>query len=134
MELSTHFREKEANEVIFLLGCDAGEEAAGAVRWVNSNIVNVAVTRAKYRLYVIGDSSMGNEPVRTPNEGGHGHRCVERDCRATEDRQGRGCLAERRPFGGKTAEGNKRSSPAIPSVHSFPIKEQAEEAGTEEIR
>lgn len=49
------FQGKEANEVIFLLGCD--ETAVGAVQWVNSNIVNVAVTRAKYRLYVIGDCS-----------------------------------------------------------------------------
>lgn len=40
-------------EEIFLLGCD--ENALFAVRWVNTNIVNVAVTRAKYRLYVIGD-------------------------------------------------------------------------------
>ena len=31
------------------------EEAKGAIGWVNDNIVNVAVTRAKYRLYVIGD-------------------------------------------------------------------------------
>lgn len=36
-----------------MLGCD--ENALSAVRWVNTNIVNVAVTRAKYRLYVIGD-------------------------------------------------------------------------------
>jgi len=49
------FQGKEANEVIFLLGCDTSEEAKGAIRWVNKNIVNVAVTRAKYRLYVIGD-------------------------------------------------------------------------------
>lgn len=41
--------------MIFLLGCDTSEEAKGAVRWVNKNIVNVAATRAKYRLYVIGD-------------------------------------------------------------------------------
>lgn len=47
------FQGKEANEVIFLLGCDAN--AMGAVKWVKANIVNVAVTRAKYRLYVIGD-------------------------------------------------------------------------------
>lgn len=47
------FQGKEADEVIFLLGCD--KNALSAVRWVNTNIVNVAVTRAKYRLYVIGD-------------------------------------------------------------------------------
>lgn len=49
------FQGKEADEVIFLLGCDASDESEGAIKWVNSNIVNVAVTRAKYRLYIIGD-------------------------------------------------------------------------------
>lgn len=53
------FQGKEANEVIFLLGCDS--TAKGAVRWVNDNIVNVAVTRAKYRLYVIGDRALWQE-------------------------------------------------------------------------
>ena len=52
------FQGKEAAEVIFLLGCDKSREAAGAVRWVNANIVNVAATRAKYRLYVIGDEAV----------------------------------------------------------------------------
>lgn len=47
------FQGKEADQVIFLLGCD--KNALSAVRWVNTNIVNVAATRAKYRLYVIGD-------------------------------------------------------------------------------
>jgi len=50
------FQGKEANEVIFLLGCD--EKAMGAIRWVKPNILNVAVTRAKYRLYIIGDSDI----------------------------------------------------------------------------
>lgn len=50
------FQGKEAKEVIFLLGCD--ENATGAIRWVKKNIVNVAVTRAKYRLYIIGDKSI----------------------------------------------------------------------------
>lgn len=49
------FQGKEADEVIFLLGCDKGKAAEGAIRWINTNLVNVAVTRAKYRLYVIGD-------------------------------------------------------------------------------
>lgn len=52
------FQGKEAAEVVFLLGCDKSRESAGAVRWVNANIVNVAATRAKYRLYVIGDESV----------------------------------------------------------------------------
>lgn len=47
------FQGKEADEVIFLLGCD--KNAGPAVRWVNTNIVNVAVTRAKYRLCILGD-------------------------------------------------------------------------------
>lgn len=48
------FQGKEADEVIFVLGCDDSPQANGAVKWVNSNIVNVAATRAKYRLYVVG--------------------------------------------------------------------------------
>lgn len=51
------FQGKEANEVILLLGCDMSQNGKYAVRgFVNSNIVNVAVTRAKYRIYVIGDA------------------------------------------------------------------------------
>ncbi len=52
------FQGKEADEVIFLLGCDDSPGASGAVKWVNPNIVNVAATRAKYRLYVIGDEDV----------------------------------------------------------------------------
>lgn len=55
------FQGREADEVIFLLGCDTSKEAKGAIRWVNKNIVNVAVTRAKYRLYVIGDEAAWKE-------------------------------------------------------------------------
>ncbi len=55
------FQGKEANEVIFLLGCDKTHGSKGAVSWVNDNIVNVAVTRAKYRLYVIGDEEVWEE-------------------------------------------------------------------------
>lgn len=50
------FQGKEANEVIFVLGCDESQKDRYAVKtFVNSNIVNVAVTRAKYRLYMIGN-------------------------------------------------------------------------------
>lgn len=47
------FQGKEALEVVFVLGCDA--RADGAVHFVNPNIVNVAASRAKQRLYVVGD-------------------------------------------------------------------------------
>ncbi|MDE7332828.1 MAG: hypothetical protein K2O16_11470 [Lachnospiraceae bacterium] len=57
------FQGKEADEVIFLLGCDTSKEAQGAVKWVNENIVNVAATRAKFRLYVIGDADAWKESV-----------------------------------------------------------------------
>lgn len=57
------FQGKEANEVIFLLGCDSRKESEGAINWVNSNIVNVAVTRAKYRLYMIGDERAWKKSV-----------------------------------------------------------------------
>ena len=53
------FQGKEADEVLFLLGCD--HMAVGSVNWVDSHIVNVAVTRAKYRLCVIGDYRVWKE-------------------------------------------------------------------------
>lgn len=50
------FQGKEANEVIFALGCDESQKERYAVTgFVNSNIVNVAATRAKYRFYIVGD-------------------------------------------------------------------------------
>lgn len=50
------FQGKEANEVILLLGCDESAKTGYAVTgFVNSNLVNVAATRAKYRLYIVGD-------------------------------------------------------------------------------
>ncbi|MBF4692017.1 DEAD/DEAH box helicase [Fusibacter ferrireducens] len=50
------FQGKEANEVIFVLGCD--KDAMGAVYWVSKNILNVAATRARYRFYIIGDQKI----------------------------------------------------------------------------
>ncbi|MBS4209547.1 AAA domain-containing protein [Bacillus sp. FJAT-50079] len=53
------FQGKEAHEVILVLGCD-NNEGKGAANWAGStpNILNVAVTRAKYRLVIIGDSKV----------------------------------------------------------------------------
>jgi hypothetical protein len=53
---------KEANEVILILGCDANT-GKGAADWAGSkpNILNVALTRAKYRIAIIGDSDVWKE-------------------------------------------------------------------------
>ncbi|MCC9295969.1 AAA domain-containing protein [Clostridium sp. WLY-B-L2] len=53
------FQGKEANEVIIILGCDE-KSGEGAAQWAGKkpNILNVAMTRAKYRVAVIGDSSL----------------------------------------------------------------------------
>ena len=61
------FQGQGTDEVIFLLGCD--KNAAGAVNWVNKNIVNVAATRAKFRFYLIGDKNVWTcRPVRLARE------------------------------------------------------------------
>ena len=48
------FQGKDAEEVLFVLGCSSDSE--GAMNWVVSkaNIINVACTRAKYRIAFIG--------------------------------------------------------------------------------
>jgi hypothetical protein len=53
------FQGKEANEVIIILGCDE-KSGEGAAQWAGKkpNILNVAVTRAKYRVAIIGDSDL----------------------------------------------------------------------------
>ena len=53
------FQGKEAREVILVLGCD-NISGLGAARWVGQkpNIINVAVSRAKYRIAVVGDYDM----------------------------------------------------------------------------
>ena len=53
------FQGKEASEVLFILGCDA-QSGIYAAQWVGKkpNIVNVAVSRAKYRIGVIGEYTL----------------------------------------------------------------------------
>ena len=51
------FQGKEAKVVIYMLGCQSDGTANGAIKWVNANNVNVAFTRAKEYLYVIGDAT-----------------------------------------------------------------------------
>lgn len=53
------FQGKEANEVILVLGCD-NQSGIGAAHWVGQkpNIINVAVSRAKYKIVVIGDYNL----------------------------------------------------------------------------
>ncbi len=52
------FQGKEANTVAFILGCD--DTTRGAARWAGErpNLLNVAVTRARHRLYVVGSLSL----------------------------------------------------------------------------
>jgi len=47
------FQGKETDEVILFLGCDV--TSSGAARWIFKNIVNVAVSRAKFRFYFVGN-------------------------------------------------------------------------------
>ena len=51
------FQGKEAKVVIYILGCQSDGSANGAIKWVNANNVNVAFTRAKEYVYVIGDAT-----------------------------------------------------------------------------
>jgi len=55
------FQGKGANEVIFALGCD-NETGKAAANWAGNqnNILNVAVSRAKFRLIIIGDKDVWN--------------------------------------------------------------------------
>ena len=52
------FQGKEANEVLIVLGCDESSEKAAAWAGQKPNILNVAITRAKYRVVIIGDSNI----------------------------------------------------------------------------
>lgn len=52
------FQGKQADGVIFCLGLD--EKSKGAANWASQkpNLLNVAVTRAKYRFIAIGDKAI----------------------------------------------------------------------------
>lgn len=52
------FQGKEESIVWMVLGCD--DKTAGAVSWATSkpNLLNVAVTRAKHRFFMIGDETL----------------------------------------------------------------------------
>ena len=55
------FQGRETDEVILLLGCSDG--SIESARWIYTNIVNVAVTRAKRRLYVVGDFELWSKHI-----------------------------------------------------------------------
>ena len=59
------FQGKEADEVVLLLGADDYTPNGAIEFFVTSNIVNVAVSRARHRLYVVGDRNVweNNEHV-----------------------------------------------------------------------
>jgi len=55
------FQGKETEEVVIVLGCS--EKSKGAVRWASQkpNILNVAVSRAKQRVLIVGNKNLWSE-------------------------------------------------------------------------
>lgn len=115
------FQGKEANEVIFLLGCDTSSNSQGAVEWVNNNIVNVAVTRAKFRLYVIGDEKVWQKSS-----------CVKKAKMILDTyaiRKIKTILEERLPEE-EQAKALISASASLPSITSFPVNTVEDEDGS----
>jgi superfamily I DNA and/or RNA helicase len=52
------FQGKEEQAVIFVLGADHQTEGSASWAAKKPNLLNVAVTRAKRRLYIVGDRSL----------------------------------------------------------------------------
>lgn len=52
------FQGKQANSVILCLGCDAKSKTAAQWAASKPNLLNVALTRAKYRFTVVGDRAL----------------------------------------------------------------------------
>jgi predicted nucleic acid-binding Zn-ribbon protein len=54
------FQGKEANTVVLCLGVSSDGKGMGAVEWAceHPNILNVAVTRSKVNLYIVGDKAV----------------------------------------------------------------------------
>ena len=67
IDIVSTFRGKGTDEVIFLLGVD--ESSKDAINFVRNYTVNVAITRASYRIYVIGDKDIWTcEPLSKARE------------------------------------------------------------------
>ena len=114
------FQGREADEVILLLGCDT--DSTRSANWVNRNIVNVAVSRAKYRLYAVGDVKAwkGCTPVME----------MKFDLDASWFDQ-MTAVAEEIPESG---DEDLFSIPDLPTSEIFDISDLSEEAGEEEYR
>lgn len=117
------FQGKEAEEVIFVLGCDGSKDAEGAVQWVNSNVVNVAVSRAKYRLYVLGDIRVWQRNLFV----GEMKAIMDTFALKQIDSLQRSNLSEQEKL-----EEYPKAAKHIPSLSSFPVDEHINEEGDTE--
>lgn len=54
------FQGKETYMVILCLGVDSAKKGCGAISWASKkpNLLNVAATRAMYRLLIVGDEAL----------------------------------------------------------------------------
>lgn len=110
------FQGKEADEVILVLGCD--RRRIGAADWVESDesILNVAVSRARARLYVIGDISTWEHTTRrTVAEHVYGHLAKDQVEHALEPLEHNGSIS---------ASGAEAITQAVP-IRPFPNDEES---------